>query len=385
MNGWTLRILVALVLLATPLAGAADEATDEVERPTAGFSGGFFIQSPDGNHRLRTQARVQARYQFESMDAGEGEDRENETQFSIPRARLKLSGHVFNPDWRFTFQADFGKGFVGLKDFYVEYRASDWMLFRVGQFKRPFSRQQLTSSGRQEFVDRAITDRAFGAGRDIGLMLHNGSQRDGFEWAFGVFNGTGDKGRFSGSAAVDPTSGEGDVSGSFSNVPDNLHPALVLRGGYNYGGIRGYREADLEGGPLRFAAGASGQYDLDVDDDGASRVAAELDYMLKAEGFSTTGGVYWASVDVDDESSSTLGFHAQAGYLIGDLFQPAVRFAMVDPEGDDNNTQELGLGLSFYFFGHGLKWQNDVSMLTAQSAAGDLSDIRARSQLQLSF
>ena len=63
---------------------------------------------------------------------------------------------------------------------------------RVGQWKRPFSRQQLTSSGKQEFVDRSLTDKAFGAGRDVGMMVHNNFTRaKGLEWAAGVFNGNG--------------------------------------------------------------------------------------------------------------------------------------------------------------------------------------------------
>ena len=63
----------------------------------------------------------------------------------------------------------------------------------------------------------------------------------------GVFNGTGDKSTFSGS--VDTMTGE--VSGKFSNVPSHFHPALVARVGINKNGIKGYREADLEGGSMR--------------------------------------------------------------------------------------------------------------------------------------
>ena len=44
-----------------------------------------------------------------------------------------------------------------------------------------------------EAVDRAIVDKAFGNGRDVGLMLHNNyTKSPTLEWAAGVFNGTGD-------------------------------------------------------------------------------------------------------------------------------------------------------------------------------------------------
>lgn len=373
------------VLAMLTLAAGVNAQETPAPTPTAGYDRGFFLQSDDGDYRLRIGGRLQARYEYENVDEGAGEDREHEQAFSIPRARLKLSGHVFDPAWNYAFQADFGRGFVTLKDGYVEYRAPRVRL-QVGQFKRPFSRQQITSSGDLEFVDRTLTDRAFGAGRDIGLMAHNGLGRDGFEWAAGVFNGTGDSARFRGTAEVDPATGEGTASGSFSNVPATFAPAIVGRVGYNHGGIDAYSEADLDGGPFRFAITASPMVVFDADDDGESKVAAEADYNLHVEGFSTTGGVYWMSEDERNAAAvSTIGLHVQAGYVIAGLFQPAVRFALVDPEGDDNTATELAAAFSFYFFGHSVKWANDFALLTERSPDGDTSDFRARSQLQLAF
>jgi len=371
---------------AAELYAESGEAADSGE-PLVGYDKGFFIRSADGSFELRTQGRVQARYTFESIDPGDGADTETEMQFSIPRARIKMAGHAFSDEWRYTVQIDFGKGFVGLKDYYVEYRPSSDFRVRVGQYKRPFSRQQINSSGRLQFVDRAITDRAFGSGRDIGIMLHNGiggSREDGFEWAVGIFNGTGDKGRFSGSTTVDLDTGEGDVSGGFSNVPDNFQPAVVGRVGYVLGDMPSYRESDLRSGdrPFALGIGASGEAHFDVDDDTESSIRAQFDYSLLASGFSSTGAFYFRSDEEGSESASTIGLHAQAGYLIGDLFEPSLRFAMIDPEGDDNNLQELALGLSFYFFGHNIKWQTDAGMLSAQAGS---DDIFARSQLQLAF
>ncbi len=360
---------------------AADDATEDVVEPVAGYSSGFFIRSNDEPFSLRINGRVQARYQHE---AREGQDT-NEAAFSIPRARLSLSGNAFAEELSYKFQVDFGKGFVALKDFYMDYAFNPNFRLRIGQYKRPFSRQQLNSSGRLELVDRSITDRAFGSGRDIGLMLHNGyTSSPTFEYAVGVFNGTGDKGRFSGGVDDD-----GDVSGSFSNVPDVLNPTVAARIGYNYGGIRGYREADLEGGGFRAAVGMSAVADLDVDGSSDGTFAAELDFMVKVEGFSTSGGVYLGieggGTGVDAEPTQTIGGHVQASYMITDNIQPAFRFATIAPEGDENNTTEILGGISAYFYGHSLKWQTDAGAITRESADGETSEIAVRSQLQLSF
>lgn len=354
----------------------------------AGYEKGFFIRSGDGLFELRTKAGIQAQFAVESLDSAGG--RETEAAFLIRRGRLIFEGHAFDPNLTFKLQAGFDRGSVGLRDFYVDYAfVPGWLRLRAGQWKRPFSRQFLNSGLGQEFVDRAITHNFFNTGRDVGVAIHNGSP-SGFEYALGVFNGTGDSPRLSGDVVLDPSTGEGDItSGRFTNVPDVLHPAVVMRLGYNYGGIKGYSEADLEGGPLRFAVGASALLDLDADGDDASGVQAELDYALKVHGFSTTGAVYVSAAQsgsgFGDQSFDAIGFHLQVGYVIAERFQPVFRYALVAPDGSDNDLQEIALGFSSYFFGHNFKWQTDAALLSEQDPSGDRNNYRLRSQLQFSF
>ena len=44
-------------------------------------------------------------------------------------------------------------------------------MLKAGQYKVPFGRQQLTSSGNQQFVDRSVVSDTFARGRDIGVQL----------------------------------------------------------------------------------------------------------------------------------------------------------------------------------------------------------------------
>lgn len=356
----------------------------EIE-PLAGYDKGFFIRSADELFALKLQGRVQARFTYEVV-----EDGDDASAFEIARARLKGSGHAFSEDIEYMFQFDFGKGNVTLKDFIVDYELGARTYLRAGQWKRPFSRQQITSSGSLELVDRSITDKAFGGGRDIGVAIHNDydAAPAGIEWVAGVFNGTGDKPVFSGDVVVDPVTGEGEVvGGGFSNVPDMLAPMIVTRLGWNSAAKEGYKEADFKGGPLRWGVGASGLVEFDADDDDDSSVRGEIDYYAKVEGVSTTGGLYVATAQDDtdfaDQSYDAVGFHVQGGYMIDDTFQPVVRLAMVAPDGDDNNTLELAGGLSLYKFEHGFKWQTDATLLSHEGTS--TTDFLIRTQLQLSF
>lgn len=357
------------------LAGFVREAhaQESVAAPSVGYDKGFFVESADGAFSMKTQARVQFRYTFTSAaveDPAGDDTRDNTSVLTVHRARLTFGGHAFTEDLAYKLQADFGRGAVTLKDFYVDYRIAGDALVRFGQYKRPFSRQQITSSGNLEFVDRAITDRYYTAGRDVGLTIHNNYEKSPeIEWAVGVFNGAGE-----------------------NQVPADSGPAVVARVGYNQGDVKGYSEADLDGGPLRFGVGASALgflNDIVVGEATLSGIRSELDYIVKVEGFSSTGGVYFSTVQdgegLGDQTADAIGFHIQAGYTVNKMHQVAGRYSLIAPEAEGaGNQQEASLVYSLYRFGHGFKWQTDVTVgLDEGQGFGD--EIQARSQVQLAF
>ncbi len=360
--------------------------SDSVEpRSKVGYEKGFYIEQ--GVNSLAVQGRVQVRFTHISAEGAPNED-----AFSIPRARLTLHGTLFQPELSYKFQADFGKGSASLKDFYLDYCIAQHLLcVRPGQFKRPYSRQQITSSGSQEFVDRALTDKAFDAGRDIGIMIHDNYEKSPeFEYALGLFNGSGEKSSFSGAGTADLDSGEVEIdSGKFSNVPHLWQPMLVARVGFNYGGIKGYSEADLEGGSPRFGVAGSLATRFDADQSDDSLLNGEVDFILKAYGFSVSGAVYHESEQDGsgfwDRANGDGGAHFQIGYVIADRYQPTLRYAIVDPrhQGANDIQEEYALGLNVYMEKHHLKWQNDLALL--RQAEDDTQDVQVRSQLQLAF
>jgi len=178
-------VLAALTFALPPVPPALGEDGGEAmvepeAAPRFGYDKGFFVETADKAFRVQGGGRIQMRYTLEA-GAGEGGGyAASESAFSIPRARLKVKGNAFTPSLHYVLQLDMGKGFVSLKDAYITLDLlGDHLRLRVGEFKRGFSRQQLMSTSKIAMVERAITDNYFGAGRDIGVALMGGKEKNG--------------------------------------------------------------------------------------------------------------------------------------------------------------------------------------------------------------
>lgn len=319
------------------------------------------LKTKDGKWSAAISGRVQTRLTFEHPGADGVDD---EIAFSIPRARLKVGGNAFTEGLEYALQVDFGKGKASLKDYYVDYFVNPHFGVRIGQMKMPFSRQQLTSSGSQTFVDRAITDKAFTAGRDVGLYVLSDYEKSNLEYAVGVFNGTGD-----------------------NVVPSQFRPTVAARVGWHSDQMRGYKEADLEGGGFRWAVAGNAKINFDVktEEPRDESMQAGADFALKAHGFSATGAFYLGMTGptIGDLEMEAIGAHVQAGYVIKGVYMPAIRWSALMPEGDKNDVMEIQGAFNIFPFGsHNLKWTTDVTAVLPEE--GD-TDIVVRTQIQLAY
>lgn len=355
-------------------------AEDKTEKkPTAGFDKGFFIHSDDEKYGVKITGRFQPFFNYSYVKAS----KDSRPQFEMRRMRLVLEGNLHGKSLLYKLQTDFGKGVVSVKDAHVDVRLSGDTWLRFGQWKRPFSRQQINSSGRLELTDRSITDKAFGAGRDVGIAVRNDYEKSPeLEWTVGVFNGRGEAPAFGGTVTVDPMTGMGTIGTTTNtNVPAELRPAIVGRVGYNSKGLKGYSEADLEGGPLRYGVAASVWLEGDFDDDAVSSQKAQTDFIVKASGFSTTGGIYFMTAqdgdNVLDQASSLFGFHLQAGYMLTKKWQAAARYSYINDVTLKATTardqQEIAAAVNFFGFGHDAKFQGGTRLI--KNGAGSFSDV----------
>lgn len=147
-----------------------------------------------GSKALQISGLVQARYQgFEQSTTNNA--------FDLHRARLDAKGNITD-QWSYEVYTEFATS-VKLVDAYTAYKFNDYLKFTVGQFKLPFSNENLTSDSQLEFIDRsqgveALVSRSKDVignsnGRDIGAQLSGSFVKVDnlyiFDYAFGVFNG----------------------------------------------------------------------------------------------------------------------------------------------------------------------------------------------------
>ena len=173
----------------------------------AGFDGWTpTFKSADGQHKIDLHGRINfdvraykddARALDSNRSNGKPDRNDLLTRMLLRRARLGVDATFFKY-LDLKFEGEFSE--VGsaanadskfqLTDGYAELRY--WPEFRVrgGQFKVPFSFEELTSSRFIDFVERSVVNNLVPA-RDVGAMTHGSLFGGTLEYAAGIFNGTG--------------------------------------------------------------------------------------------------------------------------------------------------------------------------------------------------
>ncbi|MDI9431138.1 MAG: porin [Planctomycetota bacterium] len=143
------------------------------------------------------QLRIGGRMMFDWLWIGEDDDikagiGEQEDGVGFRRVRFYMGGSIYeNVDY--MLQLDFAGGGTALKDAYIGLTDFPLGKLRMGQFKEPFSLEELTSSNYMTFVERAVPN-AFAPSRSVGFMLHDVALDSRMTWAAGLFRDTDDTG-----------------------------------------------------------------------------------------------------------------------------------------------------------------------------------------------
>lgn len=362
------------------------------------YDKGVLLRSDDETLELRINLRNQ--FRFESTRPTE-DNAQFVSHFLIPRSRLQADGFVFGATNRYKLEFSFGDtgGFSFVKDLYVEKRLGGPAWIRVGQWKRPFNRQEMVSDFASEFNERANTATFAGGGRDLGVAIHNEYEKspEGLEWVVGVFNGFNggaDRPSLTTTCKQSPmTSAITCVNSAPTTVPADFGPAVVARVGWNSGRIRGYSEGDLESGPPRIAVGLSYKIDLanfakGKEDSVAHNLShgVEADAMFKVDGFGVELGAYLMKLKSGDSQFAVL---AQPGYFVVPKHaQVAARFALA-PIGTRKQIEGRA-AFNWYWEGHAWKWATDAGFVQLtgtdpMTMATDKPDLQFRTMLQLTF
>lgn len=385
--------LAALLGATGTIAGDAEDTTVDAS------TGGFSVKSGDNSLNFGGYAQLRAtmddREAFDADTTGSGVGIEDgaSTSFEVKRARLEFDGTMFRPwlQYKITYELaqTSGDRDSKFKDVYLAFAKNPAATLQVGQYKVPFSMQELTSDTRQQFVDRGITN-TFAPARDAGITL-TGLVADGkFGYAVGAFNGAGEsKGQDDqglmvvGRIWVDPLGkyrlSEGTVDAKDAH---ELHFGAAFRTGEADKGpsVAGVFEDPNDERALQFEAAWR-----------FSRLFATFEYFMETAEF--TNPVVGPDVDRN-------GWHLQGAVMaIPEKLEFGVRYAVVDGNEDVPGSEltESRLGANWYLKKHNLKVQFDVGQVEYEpnapgrgtrlaSATGlDVKDKQARLQVQLAF
>ncbi|MET0619193.1 MAG: porin [Thermoanaerobaculia bacterium] len=311
--------------------------------------------------------RMQIRYTYDDLDTANRQG--NRGSFRIRRFRSKWDGWIYTPNLTYELQVDWvGAGIAdttvgfqagNLQDANLQYDFTNGckcFMLKAGQFKAPFGRQELTSSGNQQFVDRSIASVLFAPARQLGLQIGGqfGTSQvpDILTYAGGVFNGNGinrpanenDKYEYTGRVMFSPF---GNVGYSESNLE---HYAFRVSMAVDYNNNNNFIIA-----PDGVITGVdnTGEWGTDI--------------AIKAlGGLFLYGEYYWRNLETPaGVNTRQTGATAQASWLFGDHFEIAGRYSFTDlnKNRDDRNIEEWAAGLSWYFNKHFWKLQADYTWL----------------------
>ncbi len=154
----------------------------------------FTIESPNGNNSISLTGRIHFDYRGYNYDDGDNiapgstptASANGADTFDIRRARLGVKyKFAKNYSGEIVFNT---VGAVNVLD--VAYMDVNWFekaKFRFGQFKMPFSLEQLTSSNNIDFIERSILDNYIPA-KEIGAQVF-GEPTKGMTYALALSNG----------------------------------------------------------------------------------------------------------------------------------------------------------------------------------------------------
>ena len=148
------------------------------------FEDGLRIEKGDKSFSLRIGGLLQSDMRMFDSHYPVNND------FDIRRARLGIEGRLYQ-HFFYKLEAELeGNTTDRLVDAYINYDYFPYLQLQTGQFKEPFSLEQLTSDKYFPFNERSFAY-YLTPGRDVGFMVHGTLLDEAVQYAAGIFNGEG--------------------------------------------------------------------------------------------------------------------------------------------------------------------------------------------------
>ena len=329
---------------------------------------GVKYANEDGDY-LKLGARIQLQYHMVDPDGGESTD-----ELRFRRLRPYIEGSI-HEDWKGKWQWDMGKSDIELKDAYFEYSGFELASIRIGNAYAPFSREDMTSSKKQQLVERTfVGDHNYGSPeRQTGVHIAGSVGEKMLTWAI-----TGAK------AAIDPSNKKLDFDTVVSlNAGDDWIEGNMVCGRLEVFPLGFFKMAqgDFSGdGRLALAvAGFTWQNDDDkmsVDEEGLpagdnvdDATGLELSAAVRGGGFSVDAEYNLFDAELKDGAAGVDGIYedgetdlhnwaVEGGYmLVPERLELVAGYQSQDSDGYDKSWNRTSVGVNTFLKKHDVKLQ----------------------------
>lgn len=248
----------------------------------------------DGEKYVKLGGRIQLQYHSKDPDGSDSTD-----SVFFRRFRPYIEGSI-HKDWKGKFQWDMGKASgdneIAVKDAYLQYIGFSNAKLTIGNSKTPFSREFLTSSKKQQLVERTfVGDHNYGSpDRFMGIKLdgHNANKKITYALALGNEN-------------LDPDAKKLDFDSPANNSSDwNQGRIVAGRIDFHPFGNLKFSQGDFKR-DLKATIGVA-TFVWDNDDDNNTRTTAGADTsggskpdIKSVNGFEVSGAFRFKGISID--------------------------------------------------------------------------------------
>ena len=319
----------------------------------AGYNGGFFLASADGNYSMKINVLQQIRWTFNDRTGASenGLGNNNNWGFENKRSRLSFGGNMVDSTWTYKLSYYFAYSndveFNGespvLADAYVAKDLGDGLTLTVGQFKLPFSGEYGVDAGNLQFNDYSTISNMFTANYGAGVMI--GYASDGFRINAAYVN------------AISYLAAGSDIDNGFDENSPAAEYAFTARAEIKASGTwEQFNDAQsFKGDEFGVLVGIGANWEnanstngIGIDD--AQVFGATADVTMDFGGASVMGAFFWDNVDSDFGTSNPFGFTVQGGVFVSDDVEIVGRYEYgdLDTVGSGSDFSALTLGANWY-------------------------------------
>jgi len=339
--------------------------------PASTYAGG--ITYKDGDKYLKVGGRIQLQYHQADPDGGPTTD-----EIFFRRLRPYIEGST-HKDWKAKIQWDMGKAEkdneIAIKDAYMQYKGMKNIKLSIGNANFPFSREFLTSSKKQQLVERTfVGDHNYGTpDRNVGVHLTGNSESKKITWGA---SGT--------VASIDPDAKKLDFDTPV-NRNDDFNDGFMVGGRVDFHpfGKLKFAQGDFSGKTKATIGVAAYSWSNDDDNNthtpGATSKAdidsvtgLEISGAFRAAGFSVDA--QYNSFDADTvESGFTGGLYkngtttltnaaVEGGYMFDNTIELVAGYQTQDADGYATSWDRTSVGVNWFINKHDTKVQLSYRM-----------------------